>query len=251
LSGNKRKESKTMEKLLLQGAMEIETDYLIQRLKEAKDYRVLVEEGMTVHAARLGQTEILVQTTGMGTVKAAMATSLALMKWKPTGVINQGTAGSQTRKLERGHVVLGTQAVNINALKMPKKEEGRGSDPFSWEGFHTTYYATDSELRQMFVDNPYRDGDFVEGKIATGDVYSREADRILWLSKTYKTLCEDMETAAVLEVCHHYKVPCAALRIMSNNELLDQDFSEETAGKLQKYIWQVLVKTYLQKGTEH
>ncbi len=232
-----------MEKLLLQGAMEIETDYLIDRLRECRDYRLLKEEGMTAHVARLGRAELMVQTTGMGTVKAAMATTYALTKWKPTGVINQGTAGSQTPDLERGHVVLGTEAVNVNALKMPKKARGRGSDPFSWEGFHTTYYATDSELRQMFVDNPYRDGDFVEGKIATGDIYSREADRILWLSKTYKTLCEDMETAAVLEVCHHYKVPCAALRIMSNNELLDQDFSEETARKLQKYIWQVLEKT--------
>ena len=80
----------------------------------------------------------------------------------------------------------------------------------------------------------------MRGKAATGDIYSREDDRIIWLEETFHTLCEEMESAAVFEVCDKFRIPCVGLRIISNNELLDEEFNEETAILLQEYIWKVL-----------
>ena len=48
-----------------------------------------------------------------------------------------------------------------------------------------------------------------------------------------------METAAVYEVCEAFRTPCVGLRIISNNELLDEEFNEETAELLQRYVWKI------------
>lgn len=226
-----------MKKLLLQGAMGIETDYFIEQVKQMPDYQCLDKNGMLFHMGTEGVKKYIVSVTGMGTVKASMATAYALEVFRPTLVINQGTAGAQVRELSTGDVVLVEEAVNINAMQMSKRAVGEGSNPFQWEGFHTAYYSADPALLEFFSKLNYNSGRMVRGKAATGDVYSREDDRIIWLAEKYHTCCEDMETAAVFEVCEAFETPCAGLRIISNNELLNEDFNGETAELLQQYIW--------------
>jgi adenosylhomocysteine nucleosidase len=231
-----------MKKVLLQGAMESETAYLIEQVKTLPEYECVKTDGMVFHQGTLDDKIILVNQTGMGTVKASMATTYALQKFHPTVVINQGTAGAQIRELGTGDLVLVEEAVNINALAMPKKDAGEGSDPFSWTPRQKNYYKTDELLTEAFerFDDNYSAGKILRGKAATGDVYSRENDRIIWLEEQYHTVCEDMESAAVFEVCQHFDTPCAGLRVISNNELLNEEFNEETALLLQKFVWKVI-----------
>lgn len=228
-----------MKKVLLQGAMDIETGYFVKQVKEMKDYQCRQENGMIFHIGTEADKTYIVSVTGMGTVKAAMATAYALQVFHPALVINQGTAGAQIRGLSTGDVVLVEEAVNINALAMPKRKLGEGSNPFSWSGFHTMYYKADSALLELYSKFEYTSGRMLRGNAATGDIYSREDDRIVWLSEKYGTSCEDMETAAVFEVCEAFQTPCAGLRVISNNELLDEEFNKESAELLQKYVWKV------------
>lgn len=231
-----------MKKILLQGAMDVETAYLIDKVKLLPEYECITEDGITYHKGQLEDKIVIVQTTGMGTVKAAMSTACALMKFHPTAVINQGTAGAQIRELTSGDMVLVEQAVNINAIETPKKKLGEGCDPFAWEGFHTKYYKSDAMLLELFkkLENEYMTGRIVCGNAATGDIFSREDDRIVWLEEKYHTVCEDMESAAVFEVCDAFEIPYMGLRIISNNELLDEEFNENVASYLQQYIWKIL-----------
>lgn len=228
-----------VKKILLQGAMDIETDYLIGQVKNMPDYQCLEKNNMVFHTASEADKVYIVSVTGMGTVKAAMATTYALEAFHPTLVVNQGTAGAQLRTLSTGDVVLAKESVNINALSMPKKKLGEGSNPFSWEGFHTEYYKADDALLKLYSDGEYTSGRMVKGSVATGDIFSREDDRIVWLEEKFGTACEDMETAAVYEVCEAFRTPCVGLRIISNNELLDEEFNEETAELLQRYVWKI------------
>lgn len=219
--------------------MDIETDYLIGQVKKMPDYQCVEKNNMVFHTASEADKVYIVNATGMGTVKAAMATAYALEAFHPALVVNQGTAGAQLRTLSTGDVVLAKEAVNINALSMPKKKLGEGSNPFSWEGFHTAYYKADDTLLKLCSDGKYTSGRMVKGSVATGDVFSREDDRIVWLEEKFGTVCEDMETAAVYEVCEAFRAPCVGLRIISNNELLDEEFNEETAELLQRYVWKI------------
>lgn len=230
-----------MKKILLQGAMDEETDLLIEEVKKLSEYRCYEENGLVFHQGTRNDRVVIVSKTGMGTVKAGMATTYALLKFQPTMVINQGTAGAQVRELSTGDVVLVWEAVNVNAMRMPKKKMGEGSDPFTWEP-RKEYYKADEQLFEFFVshEEDYSAGKIIRGRAATGDIFSREDDRIIWLEEQYNTLCEDMESAAVFEVCERFQIPCMGLRIISNNELLDEDFNLESAKLLQEFIWKML-----------
>lgn len=229
-----------MKRILIQGAMDIETDYLIRQVSSMPDYQCVEEYGMTFYLGTAGGKSYVISRTGMGTVKAGMATVYALNRFSPTLVINQGTAGAQRKNLGTGDVVLVEEAVNINALRMPKKKLGEGSDPFSWEGFHTTYYKADPAVLAVFSKVETTSGRMLKGKAATGDIFSREDDRILWLAEKFHTVCEEMETAAVYEACEQFQTPCAGIRVISNNELTDEAFNAESAEILQEYIWRVV-----------
>ncbi len=229
-----------LKKVLIQGAMDIEADYFIKQVSEAPDYKVVEEDGFVFHCGTFANKYYIVNQTGMGTVKAAMATTYGIMRFHPTVVINQGTAGAQNKELHSGDLIQVVKAVNINALSMPKKEAGEGSDPFSWEGFHTAYYESDEALLELCAKVEYTYGRIVKGNVSTGDIFSRETDRIVWLSEYFHTCCEDMETVAVFEVCEKMGTPCVGLRIISNNEIKGEEFNPDTARYLQEYIWKVV-----------
>lgn len=231
-----------MKTILIQGAMDSEMEYLCGQVKTLPDYQCIELSGLEYHQGTMKDKVILANKTGMGTVNASMATACALQHFHPTFVINQGMAGAQVRDLSTGDVVLVEEAVNINRLEMPKKKIGEGSDPFSWKGFHTTYYKADDALLKILanLEKEYSGGKILRGKAATGDIFSREDDRIIWLEEQYHTLCEDMESAAVFEVCERFCTPCLGLRIISNNELLDEAINEETGELLQEYLWKIL-----------
>ena len=63
------------------------------------------------------------------------------------------------------------------------------------------------------------------GKIASGDLWNREFDRILFLNDKYNTLCEEMETGGVYTTANSFNVPVLSVRIISNNELLQEDYN--------------------------
>lgn len=222
--------------------MDVETNYFMEQIQALEQYQKIEADGQIYYQGTMEDKDIILNVTGMGTVKAAMATACAISKFHPTFVLNGGTAGAQIRELSIGDLVLVGEAVNINALSMPKKNIGEGSSPFSWSGFHTTYYKADSNLYNFFVDHEssYTAGKVVHGRAATGDIYSREADRIIWLEENFHTVCEDMESASVYEVCDRFETPCMGLRVISNNEFLGDEFNEEAALRLQEYLWGLL-----------
>ena len=83
-----------MKKVLIQGAMDIEADYFIKQVSEAPDYKVVEEDGFVFHCGTFANKYYIVNQTGMGTVKAAMATTYGIMRFHPTVVINQGDGRS-------------------------------------------------------------------------------------------------------------------------------------------------------------
>ncbi len=102
--------------------MDIETDIFIRKVQEMPQYEKIEEGGLEFHIGTEKDWQFIVSVTGMGTVQAAMATAVAIERFRPDAVISQGTAGAQLRDLSVGDVVLVEEAVNINALSMPKKQ---------------------------------------------------------------------------------------------------------------------------------
>ena len=76
----------------------------------------------------------------------------------------------------------------------------------------------------------------VDGTLGSGDVWNCEHDMIEYLHSEYDTSCEDMETYSAAQVCAQLNCKFLALRVISNNELLDESYAPETAVQLQKAV---------------
>src|SRR5699024_1823340 len=61
---------------------------------------------------KLNDNEIILLKSGIGKVNAAMATTILLERFEPTHVINTGSAGGFSNKLEVGDIVIGKEVVH-------------------------------------------------------------------------------------------------------------------------------------------
>jgi nucleoside phosphorylase len=67
--------------------------------------------------------------------------------------------------------------------------------------------------------NELRTSEVHTGIIASADCWTQDPVRIGGLHDLHRSLCEDMEAAAVAQVCAVFKTPMLAIKDISNNEL--------------------------------
>lgn len=235
-----------MKRILIQGAIKSEIQYYLEQ-ECFQNVAETVIHGFSFYVWQQGELEIILQLTKMGMTNAAVATMTAVYEYHPDAIINQGTAGAQVRTLKSGDIVIGKQAVNVHSLEMEKRDFGEGMAPEQWTGMGTEYMDADPELVRWFekeIGTKTRTGKVVTGILGTGDLFSKEKDRIVWLNDKFGNLSEDMESFAVYSACHKCRVPCVSIRVISNNELLDEDYDKDTALELQRVIWNAVQKLY-------
>lgn len=232
-----------MKRILIQGAIESEVSYYLEQ-PCFRDVVPAEKNGFLCYEARTDGVELIVQLTKMGMVHAAMATMTAVYEFRPDFIVNQGTAGAQVETLTSGDLVIGQRAVNVHSIEMPKRGYGEGIAPIDWRGMATEYIEADNGLVRLFQEGigaRTRTGTVITGTLGSGDLFSKEKDRIKWLHEVFGNVSEDMESFAVYAACRECRIPCVAIRVISNNELLDEDYDKDTALELQRVIWETLM----------
>lgn len=230
--------------ILIQGAMDVETDQMAERLEHCREE---VIAGFRFWHGRYAGLELVVSRTEVGTVSAAAATVLGIQRFSPCLVLNQGTAGAHRTDLHVGDIVVGRTCVDIQSVLMSKRGAGEGMDPAVWKLWDfdsdTPPVALEGDARwaERFEAAPYSGGRVFSGRLGTGDVFNREYDRIAWLCEQAGEDCEDMESLAAYRVCRRSAVPCLGLRIISNNELTGEPYRREVGEDLQEFILSVLL----------
>ena len=221
--------------ILIQGAMDIEVEYFIHNLERKEKHTIAGYEFYTgyIHASK-----VIISKTLVGVVNATTATTIAILTFHPDIVINQGIAGAHKSNIHIGDIIIGEKCCNINAFSMPTKEEGHSSNPFEWEPNKRgkEILSGDEKLVKIFQDffETNLENAIYTGTLGSGDVFNREYDRIMWLQNQFHHLSEDMESIGTYCVCNQFEVPCIGIRIISNNELVNEILDKEQAIQLQK-----------------
>lgn len=227
--------------ILIQGALDTEIEYIINLLQEEKTIEI---NGYCFFIGNISNKNVVVSKTLVGTINAAIATCIGIINFKPDVVINQGIAGSHVESLHIGDIVIGEKCCNINSYKMPIKDSGKGSNPFEWElskRARDVKYADPNLIRILHEHiNDDSKRQIIIGTLGSGDVHNREYDRIKWLNNKFAHLCEDMESIGAYSACDKFNVPCAGIRIISNNDLLSREINKEIAIELQKKLVNIL-----------
>lgn len=230
--------------ILIQGAMDVETQWMVSQLG---DVNHIVIGSYHFWQGEYQGKSVVVNQTEIGTISCASSTTVGILQFQPSVIINQGIAGGHRRDLQVGDIVVGETCIHINNLKTPLKGEGEGFDASQWEYHITddnqnvpTVYKADAQWVERFYQADYQ-GKKVLGRLGSGDIYNREIDRIDWTVAWAETYCEDMESVATYQVCAQFGVPCIGLRILSNNELTGQPYQREMGERLQQFVWDNLL----------
>jgi adenosylhomocysteine nucleosidase len=194
----------------------------------------------------------------MGMSNAAAATAIAIERYKPIAIINQGTSGGHDPELKVYDIVLGRYTTNIGAFRTPKKALGEGSNALEWneafdvlpddesdpEPIAIRKFEADAELLTAAhrAQNNYTQGNVVEGTIGSADVWNNELDRIAFFHKNYATSVEEMEAASVAQIASQFKVPFLGIRVLSNNITNGGAYDAGTGEACQHYVLDVVVE---------
>ena len=75
--------------------------------------------------------ELLIYQVAVDVYKR-QATAIAIERFKPAAIINQGTSGGHDKSLNVGDIVLGKRTFNAGNFKTLTRNEKEGSNPFEW-----------------------------------------------------------------------------------------------------------------------
>ena len=234
--------------ILIQGAMDVEVDTMVAALQEKQ---ALTIGAWTFWQGTLAGYPVVISRTEVGLANAAAATTLAIERFKPRLIINQGTSGGHDPALHRGDIVIATRSFNMGAYRSDFTPADQGIDPRKWHNFEVTMrlrengklvehssFAGDPELvgRALGMADRYQHGRVVAGIIGTADEWNRQVARINWLHQTYNTAAEEMETASAALVAEAYKVPFVGIRVLSNTDIHGEEFDPQTAIHCQQFV---------------
>ena len=242
--------------ILIEGAMNTETEVLIRALKNPVTYREL---NYLFVAGTYKNYPVVIVRTEIGMANAAASTALAIKKFNPVAVINQGTAGGHDSAIQIGDIVIGEKSFDYAAFKSSYTQAGAGIDLTQQENLGT--YAYDEAngnfqaYREYFADPTLlkiaknvaaanKNFNVVVGTIGTANSWLNSIDYINFLNETYGSSCEEMETNAVAQVCQNAGVPFIGIRVLSDNILHDNRYEPETAKVCQDFVL-LVVEEYI------
>lgn len=242
-----------MKPIVCTGAMDAETLYLMGALADAEP--VGLGPWKCVRGMLDGFPTVIVRTN-QGMANAAAATALAIERFAPCAVLNQGTSGGHAPDLHTGDLVIGETVVNLGAWRTPDRPRGAGIDPVCGEplgleianpdpgdGPKVTAFRADAALMRAAAAIPWDRGRVVRGVIGSGDWWNNELDRIAWLHGRFDTMAEEMEAAASAQICQAYGMPFLTVRILSNTAVHGEPFDERTGEQCQKFA-RALLRNY-------
>jgi len=250
-------ESNPKPPIIVQGPMPIEAEKFAQKLKNVQEEK---SGNFVFYKGTLDNYPVIVAKTGKGMENTAAATAVAIERYNPIAIINQGTSGGHDPNLNVYDIVLGQKTTNLGSLKTANKDENQGIDPTIWKPMDLMasegsagedpnadkprFYEGDKNLLAAAnaVKEKYTRGKVVEGTIGSADVWNNEIDRIKWFHTKYGTSVEEMEGASAAQIANAYHVAFLGIRVLSNNKVNGGKYDPNTATACQEYVYEVLKK---------
>lgn len=185
----------------------------VAHLKEAMQApQIDVVSGITFYRGRLAGQDVVLAKSGVGKVFAALCAQTMVLNYGVTRFVVSGVAGSLSKDLHIGDVVIATTCVQHD---MDTSAVGdtigmvSGINRIRFEADAATVRSLESVCRERHV--PY-----TRGIVATGDQFVASAAKERWIADTFGAVASEMESCAVAQVAFVNRVPYAAIRVISD-----------------------------------
>ncbi len=196
------------------GAMDIEVKLILEEMKNIKEVKYGIR---TFYEGKLNNRNVVVVLAGIGKVNAGITTSLMLTKYQIQYLINVGVAGGQNG-VKHKDVVISSEVLyhDVDVSRFGKYLHGQipGLKPLFYAD-SKLLAATDKVLKELDLNH-------VIGKIASGDQFVYEKEKIKEVNKLYTDIyAVEMEAAAIAHTATEYQVPFIIYRSIS--DVLDDE----------------------------
>lgn len=149
---------------------------------------------------------------GIGKVNAAIATQALLANFAIDYVINVGVAGSLSKELKFGDIVIADDLVEHDFDLRPF-----GVPLGQIVGVNTFSFVADSWLKEQLTKKVQLESNQVVcGRIVSGDQFIDDAVKAEFLHSEFNALACEMEGAAIAHVCYANQIPFAVIRSLSD-----------------------------------
>ncbi|MGE3960008.1 MAG: 5'-methylthioadenosine/S-adenosylhomocysteine nucleosidase [Vicinamibacterales bacterium] len=240
--------------IVVQGAMVSETEKLVRLLENPTTEQIGT---WLFWRGTIDGYPVIVSRTNKGMSNAAAATALAIERFRPVAIINQGTSGGHDPALRVYDIVIGTASMNVGAFRAMFRKAGEGSRPLEWvpldllaEG--SAISQTAPKMPSRFEADPgllevarsvrssYARGRVVDGIIGSSDMWIDELDRVAQFHETFGTSVEEMETASAAQVAAQFRVPFVGIRVLSDNITNASSYDPKAGEACQDFVHTVL-----------
>ncbi|WP_047986363.1 5'-methylthioadenosine/S-adenosylhomocysteine nucleosidase [Ornithinibacillus californiensis] len=191
------------------GAMDEEIEIIKEEMKDKEETSIA---NCLFIKGKLQDKEVVLLKSGIGKVNAAMATTILMEQFTPEYVINTGSAGGFSEKLEVGDIVVSTDVVHHD-VDVTAFDYEYGQVP----GMPATFKSEPSLVEKAMKAIEQLDVNGEVGLIATGDSFMEDPKRVNEVREKFPSMiAAEMEAAAIAQVCFQYKCPFVVVRALSD-----------------------------------
>lgn len=170
--------------------------------------------GLDFYMGKMSGNNAVLVRSGIGKVNAAICAQVLIDLYAVDYIINVGVAGSVSKELEIGDIVISKDAV-YHDFDTSVFGDPIGTIP----RMNESYFPADEELIKIAHDAAAEtavENSVVLGRIASGDqfVSSSEVKSNIW--SNFKAFCVEMEGTAVAHTCYLNKIPFVIIRSISD-----------------------------------
>ncbi|MBI4680023.1 MAG: futalosine hydrolase [Nitrospirae bacterium] len=224
-----------MEFLAILTSVPFESEIILSQLKNVRKTEIA---GKTAYKGKLSNINILLMNTGIGDVNAAHSATGIIEHFPIRYIINFGVGGAYPHaRLEIGHIAIALKEIysdkgvisskgqkGLKEIGIPLVQAGRRK--------YFNEFPFDKNLVQKVLKRithyashpspiPLPQGEGVRGRVKAGNFITVSSatgtyNRAIELEKKFNAICENMEGAAIAQVCAIYKIPMLEIRGISN-----------------------------------
>lgn len=167
------------------------------------------------HGELLGK-DVVIVTSGIGKVNAAVCTQILVNEFDVDCVINVGIAGGLHKDIFPGDIVVGENLVQHD-MDTTFFGDALGQVP-RLEAFD---FKCDEKLISLAKSacNKVSDINCFNGRIVSGDQFIHKAEKLQSLHDEFGGLCCEMEGASIGQVCYLNDIPFVVIRSISDNAI--------------------------------
>lgn len=192
-------------------AMEEELEILLKDLSlEEKSKKA----NMTFYKGMLYGQNVVAVVCGIGKVNSAVCTQILISEYNVDKVINVGVAGGIGKDIYPGDIVIAE-----NLVQHDMDTSAFGDKIGQIPRLDTFDFKCDLELISLAEKScsELSDLNSYTGRIASGDQFIANIEKIQWLDTEFGAISCEMEGASIAQVCYLNSIPFVVIRSISDN----------------------------------